>query len=1713
MSVRGPRAAVCILSLMIFAGAPFLFSQPQFDPLEAFNANGFDQNRDYFSGLPMEHIDPMSGNLILTFTDLVLPGNGGFDLKIQRIYNSKIYRNFHSMGDTLGEDSWAGVGWSMHLGRILDPEGTPVVEMSDGSRHPTFRHVNGSGRFITKEYWVYDRNLTVPTLSLTNGVVYKFGAHINGVRHVTEISDPFGNKILVVYGNAASGEPAEGIKKITQYLSSTKTRVVNFAYETNVARKNLKTISYTGEKTYTWTYVHTTVPVQGPLHSLLKEVKPPIGPSWLYQYNESSSPRYELTRVTAPGGGFTSYSYSTVAFYNPGSVEIVNSRAVTGKSTGGHDIAAGIWSFSYAESSNKDRSTFTTPCGQIKYQFLGIGNQTFQVEAWQVGLQASKEIRSGTTVLEREEFVWRKSVPISTDAFFTGLRVDADTWVALLEERIVTREGQTFRTENFYGTGNLNDFGRPNRVVETGDRSRTTDYTFDYNFSSSLYLKDRIASETISGGGTFQKSFGYNNTTGFKESESIYGVTTTFSSDAFGNVDLITDATGRSTSFTYDWGVLKNTITPAYTITRTVVASGLVTSVLRRGFTTTFSYDTLFRITVIDPPLGANFAYSYDNTQGRYMQLTRGTATLRTDLDGFGRPSATSNAVNVKTDMRYDACGRMTYQSYPFAGTANKGTTYQYDALGRITRKIHPDLEDVRFDYTGLDVQITNERGIDSTQRWEGFGDPSGALLTAVVDRDNQTWSYDYDVLGNLLQVDPPGAAPNRTWVYNTKSQLTSETHPESGTVSYAYYTNGKLQTRTDPAFGATTYTYDNNNRPTFIDWPGVAFTDLDYDDSDNRTLLENEWIRSTFVYDAVNRLTSRQDFHKTDSVTWTGTFGYDTRDNLTRVTYPTEIGTRLVVDYSYDTGNRISRIQEFGGSNEVFADSFTYHPSGGVLQFVAGNGYTHKFEYHPDRYWIEDIYDLGGPEQVLDLTYSYDPAGNVEAIGDSRPGMSQQYSYDSLDRLWTANGPWGDFDFAYDSQGNMTGRTGGGGSTTFQYNGSTNRLTLTSGAGATTFGYDANGNTRTAGSSTFSYTPQNMMSASTVSGVSAAYGYDGDNLRTYKASAAATRQYFHGPGDLLLSEFETSCGNVRVPVRDYVYAGNRLIAAVKSNLDPPVPTSPVLATNDPTPTFQWEPVVGATDYRIILKNGAGQTILDESNIESTSYVSSASLSEGTYRWQLQASNSVIQSCFSAEYNFEVDLTAPAPVGNLDLTAPSPGTLNLTWTATGDNGTSGTASAYDIRYSVGGSLNYQNATQASNEPAPAPSGTVQTFLLTNLLNETVYSVALTIVDDAGNVSPVSNIATGGTLDATPPEPIDDLAASNPTLTSVQLQWTAPHEDGALGAGVTVYDIRRATSPITGANFHAAVPVSGAPLPAAPGVTQSMTVGELLHTTRYYFAMKSIDFQGNVSTISNVVPIDTLDGTAPSTIADLTAVAETTHLEVPVTVVAFSGYLDTMTRPALAVDGSATSYWSSPGRATMQDEYITVDTGAVRSIGRVKLLSAPNGNGFLFPEDLRVELSIDNVSFTMVAQRTGLPTTDAFWHTIDFGPSQGRYVRIFITKTRLSGPRYFARIAEIDVFESIFTGAVQLNWTAPGDDGSVGIGASYDVRYSASPITTEAAFLTATAVLGEPPPQAAGAQESFLVNGLSSGTYYFAIKTTDEAANVSGLSNNASVTIP
>ncbi|MBI3572924.1 MAG: VCBS repeat-containing protein [Candidatus Kerfeldbacteria bacterium] len=90
-------------------------------------------------------------------------------------------------------------------------------------------------------------------------------------------------------------------------------------------------------------------------------------------------------------------------------------------------------------------------------------------------------------------------------------------------------------------------------------------------------------------------------------------------------------------------------------------------------------------------------------------------------------------------------------------------------------------------------------------------------------------------------------------------------------------------------------------------------------------------------------------------------------------------------------------------------------------------------------------------------------------------------------------------------------------------------------------------------------------------------------------------------------------------------------------------------------------------------------------------------------------------------------------------------------------------------------------------------------------------------------------------------------------------------------------------------------------------------------------------------------------------------------------------------------------------------------------------------------------------------------------------------------------------------------AVTLTWTAPGNDGNIGQGDHYDLRYSLSPITA-ATFDTATATGSLPSPQMAGSTESYSVSNLTpSTTYFFALKTYDQAGNVSLISNIATAT--
>ena len=207
----------------------------------------------------------------------------------------------------------------------------------------------------------------------------------------------------------------------------------------------------------------------------------------------------------------------------------------------------------------------------------------------------------------------------------------------------------------------------------------------------------------------------------------------------------------------------------------------------------------------------------------------------------------------------------------------------------------------------------------------------------------------------------------------------------------------------------------------------------------------------------------------------------------------------------------------------------------------------------------------------------------------------------------------------------------------------------------------------------------------------------------------------------------------------------------------------------------------------------------------------------------------------------------------------------LSWTAPGDDGTTGTATQYEVRLSTSpiDAGNFASATLVPNPPAPLAAGTPQSMFLTGLQTLTPYWVAMRTADERGNWSAISNVVafTSSAGDTVRPDGAV-LALGATTASSVTLSWAATGDDSLSGLAHH-YEVRWSASPIVAANFAAATLVaSGVPSPGAPGTAQGCTVGGLNRSIDLYFAMRVHDESGNPSELSNVLLVDHLLDTAP-----------------------------------------------------------------------------------------------------------------------------------------------------------------------------------------------------------------------------------------------------------
>ena len=214
----------------------------------------------------------------------------------------------------------------------------------------------------------------------------------------------------------------------------------------------------------------------------------------------------------------------------------------------------------------------------------------------------------------------------------------------------------------------------------------------------------------------------------------------------------------------------------------------------------------------------------------------------------------------------------------------------------------------------------------------------------------------------------------------------------------------------------------------------------------------------------------------------------------------------------------------------------------------------------------------------------------------------------------------------------------------------------------------------------------------------------------------------------------------------------------------------------------------------------------------------------------------------------ENDGTAPAAVADLAVSLAGAWSVRLAWTASGDDGLSGTARAYDVRYSTSPITeeNWAFASSAVVEPRARVSGQAEAFRVQRLPYDTAYYFALKVRDGVGNESALSNVAAASTSVAT--------AAFSDDFESGLGQWTAQAPWGLTSAARRSGEFSVADSP--GGNYASNVDTSLTSIPIdltqiADAHLVFYSRGESEFATDYLRVQVSADDGGTWATLSSL----------------------------------------------------------------------------------------------------------------------------------------------------------------------------------------------------------------------------------------------------------------------
>ena len=1131
---------------------------PDQEPIPGFYQEpGVNPNRDYVNHSANERIDPFTGKLQWSFTDFEIPGNGGFNLRVQRSYSSR--------NEDFGDPSPVGVGWTMHFGRVLrkaimsicdfnniDPTKAPVLELQDGSRSILYIAAGGGG-LMTTGRWRADCTPGHLQVFSPDGVRYDMdtpgplvGSDPNRTQasyYPSRITDRNGNFMTITYTfiDALNFGPLQ--------VNTSDGRQVNFEYEAGV----LKSMN---DGSRVWTYI--VEPIPGFIGGYyLKQATRPDGASWQYEYNgpgagpgQGTPGGFSMKKVTYPTGGQISYTYGFVTF-NPAAY-FPAATVVTQKIAG-----SDAWNYAYVPATNPlpvcdntlcpihpvldadklDKTTVSAPDGNdYVYQHIGYTSATSGY-VFLIGSLLFKQ----TGQAQFEGYSWGgQLISYQTNLRPGGTFVfDGQTNTPVMFQKSVNRGGATFTTQ-FYDASapgfGFDGFGNPGRVTEIGPSetgsTQTRVTTLTYFIDTAKWIIHQKKDETTDTIGTITRTF---DPKGNLLSVVRYGVPTAYTYTAEGDVDNRTDARSNTVSYSnYFRGVPQTESHPeGVTITREVSPAGNVLSETDgESSATNYSYDGLNRITSITHAIGNPVTVVWSPTS---RTATRGPLQEVTTFDSFGRRVSVTQTGGadgpVTQTFAYDPIGRRVFVSYP---NSLRGTHYQYSAADHLLTMRHATLANGSdpqsgqgYFHAGHTLTVTNERGFETKYTFRGWGDPYRMELMKIEPPEAAaTVTMTRNGLGQITQVTQDNHL--RTNGYDARYFLTTTTDPEVGTTTFGRDAVGNMTSRQVGAAPATSFDYDGRNRLRTVNSPiGTPNVNRTYFLDDKLASVDNGLVRREFIYDRNKNV--KQEKVITHGQTFVTGYSYDGNDALDVITY----GSGKTVTYAPDALGRPTRAMPY-------LTGAKYHPAGEMKQLEYANGVKTDINLNV-RQWPQQQVIAKSGVPIFDTSYGYEGNGNVFAIVDNvESSYFRQMFYDGIDRLTNVSGPWGAGTFTYDGRGNIRSQVlGSTFSMGYNYDEATDRLTSTVGSRAQTFQYDAYGNITSNGSTTFGYDDASMMRCARCGQPDEiTYEYDGLGLRTRSQQSGAATYFVHDANGRLMWEKAPDGA-----VKEYVYLSGHQVA------------------------------------------------------------------------------------------------------------------------------------------------------------------------------------------------------------------------------------------------------------------------------------------------------------------------------------------------------------------------------------------------------------------------------------------------------------------------------------------------------------------------------------------------------------------------------------------